>query len=547
MAEASDDSPTVVLGQVLSGTGGVGKTQLAAHRARTLLRDGAVDLVVWVAATGRNEILQTYAEAAHHVIPGSVHDAPNRAADRFLSWLQTTDKRWLVVLDNLDDPKHIRGLWPPSTPSGTACGQVLITTRRTGSPFTDKGRVFVDVDTFSPAEALVYLTRTLDGLPIRPSVKDLEGLAEDLGHLPLGLAQASAYIQDRRDSMTCASYRELLRDKRRTLEQLLPEEESLPDGHAATAAVTWAISVEHANSLAPRGLARPMMTLISLLDPDAIPVPVLVSEEARSFLGISQELSEQDAHDALSALARLNLLTRSGQGRDAIVRVHRLTQRATRESPSTAPDMKATHTVADALSGVWDERDDATLLGQRLRSNTSVLAKHAGGWLWEPEGHIVLFRAGDSLGQTGAVTEALTYWEEAMAKAQATLGSDHSDTLTTRHNLARWQGEAGDPQTAVQSLQTVLTDRERILGPHHPHTLTTRHELAWLQGEASGPHSAIRSLRTALSDSEHVLGADHPESLNIRHSLTYWRHQAAAQENPEDPPTDPRDSGSSTE
>ncbi|MGW7261133.1 hypothetical protein [Streptomyces sp. NPDC054834] len=64
------------------------------------------------------------------------------------------------------------------------------------------------------------------------------------------------------------------------------------------------------------------------------------------------------------------------------------------------------------------------------------------------------------------------------------LGADHPRTLTTRHELARWQGEAGDPASAAIALASLLDDRTRVLGAHHPHTLTTRHELARWQGEA---------------------------------------------------------------
>ena len=63
------------------------------------------------------------------------------------------------------------------------------------------------------------------------------------------------------------------------------------------------------------------------------------------------------------------------------------------------------------------------------------------------------------------------------------LGPDHPETLTTRHNLAYWQGKAGDAAAAT-SLADVLNDQMRVLGPDHPETLITRHELAQRQGRA---------------------------------------------------------------
>lgn len=63
---ARDGHATVVLAQVLSGGGGVGKTQLAAAYAHKTLVDG-VDLMVWVDASGIEQVITRYAHAAHAV------------------------------------------------------------------------------------------------------------------------------------------------------------------------------------------------------------------------------------------------------------------------------------------------------------------------------------------------------------------------------------------------------------------------------------------------------------------------------------------------
>ena len=41
-------------------------------------------------------------------------------------------------------------------------------------------------------------------------------------------------------------------------------------------------------------------------------------------------------------------------------------------------------------------------------------------------------------------------------------------TLTTRHELARWTGEAGDAAGARDQFAALLPIRERVLGPEHP-------------------------------------------------------------------------------
>jgi hypothetical protein len=58
-------------------------------------------------------------------------------------------------------------------------------------------------------------------------------------------------------------------------------------------------------------------------------------------------------------------------------------------------------------------------------------------------------------------------------------GREHPDTLTTRHNLARWTGRAGDVAAARDQYAALLPVQERVLGRDHPDTLTTRHNLAF--------------------------------------------------------------------
>jgi hypothetical protein len=59
------------------------------------------------------------------------------------------------------------------------------------------------------------------------------------------------------------------------------------------------------------------------------------------------------------------------------------------------------------------------------------------------------------------------------------LGTDHPNTLNTRHNLAHWTGQAGDPASARDMLTELLPTRERVLGTDHPSTLNTRRRLAY--------------------------------------------------------------------
>jgi hypothetical protein len=64
-------------------------------------------------------------------------------------------------------------------------------------------------------------------------------------------------------------------------------------------------------------------------------------------------------------------------------------------------------------------------------------------------------------------------------------GPDHPATLTARHNLAVWIGEAGDPATARDQLAVLVPVRERVLGAQHPDTQETRSSLAHWSGKST--------------------------------------------------------------
>jgi hypothetical protein len=163
--QALTEGNAAILTQVLSGLGGVGKTQLAAAVARSWREKGQADLLVWITATSPDSILSGYAQAGVEVADGDPAD-DERAARRFVAWLAETPRRWLIVLDDLTVPADLQGWWPPESP----LGRVIVTTRRRDAALQERGR-FVTVDVFTPAEAEAYLTTKslLNNLVRRPS------------------------------------------------------------------------------------------------------------------------------------------------------------------------------------------------------------------------------------------------------------------------------------------------------------------------------------------------------------------------------------------
>ncbi|MEU4172171.1 tetratricopeptide repeat protein [Streptomyces sp. NPDC026665] len=519
-------SDHVLAGGVLAGMGGVGKTQLAADYARTVWQAGEVDALVWITASNTSAAASGYAQAGIEILGAE----PELAATAFLASLepkfQQQPMRWLVVLDDVIDPADLNGLWPPTSPHG----RTLITTRRKDAALACDGRRVIKVGLFTEAESLAYLTDTLSAHNRTEPGDQLASLADDLGHLPLALSQAAAYLIDA--DLDCAAYRTLLADRTTKLADATPD--ALPDDQTHAMAAAWAISIDRADTLRPIGLARPLLQLAAFLDANGIPESVLTSPPALAYLSDyakaagydSGQITAAEVRHALRALYRLSLIDHIPDAPDQAVRVHQLIQRAVRDTLTPHQYDQTARTGADALIVAWPGIEYDTTLAQALRANTTALATCAEDALYRPDAHIVLYRTGRSLGEAGQVTAARDYFQNLINVVTSRLGPDHPDTLSARLYLAQWQVQAGDAAGAAAAFTELLDDQVRILGPDHPLTFSTRHNLAYSRGEAGDAAGAAAAFTKLLDDLMRVLGTDHPHTLDTRHNLAHLRGEA---------------------
>lgn len=525
------DRPTVPT-QVLSGGGGVGKSQLAAQYAMAAI-DAGRDLVVWADASQPETVVATYARAAGRIqVPGTTGGRELDAdAAAFLDWLGTTDRSWLIVLDDIADTERIAPWWPTGRPGA---GWVLATTRLRDAALSGAGRTVLDIDGYSPGESLTYLRHRL-GEADRAHLLDdaVEPLAAELGQLPLALAHAAAYLIN--EEVTCGRYRQLLAEADSRLESLFPRTADA-DGYGRRLDQTLLLALDAAQQAAPDGLIRPVMLLAAVLDPAGQPVTAWRSPAVTAYLTRHRQprrwWSRRPAVDAaqvrtaLRVLHRYGLLTYHDRADARAVRVHALTARAGREAASTAQVAAAVRAGADALLDVWPEADhDGSDLTAVLRANTECLAAHGGAQLWRREPHPVLVRAGENLLHAGLHTTAVRYWTEVAARADRYLGPRHPDTIRLRATLATAYWQAGKTAEAVAAGEAVLADAGRILGPHHPTTVFTRTDLARAYWRAGRTADAIAVATAARTDAQRFLGSHHATTLRATAILAaaYWQ------------------------
>ena len=482
-----------------------GKTQLAAAFAESLWRSRALDLLVWIQATSRAAVLSGYAAATATVTGRDQASGCESVAAQFVSWLGETSRSWLVVLDDLADPADLDGLWP-----GGPSGRLVVTCADAAA--VPGGMRVLPVGLFNSREALSHLMGKLSSNPgQRLGAMDL---VSAVGVEPVALAQATAVIASS-TTMSCHHYREYFLRRR---EQLTVSPEAPP----LASAVTWTLSFERANQLAPGGLAQSLLAMAAFLDGQGIPATVLTAPAAVGHPadGGEARTGTEPARAALAALAaleRVGLLTVEPVTAPPTVRISPVLQAALRATMPEGTLDRVARLTADAVLQAWPEPELPGWPASGLRSCTVALRQNAGDRLWADDGcHPVLIRAGDSLDHARLTGPAADYWVELLATSERLLGAGHPDTILTGRRLAEACLAAGRADDAATWFQRLLDILGVEFGPEHHDVIGARLRLGHALAEARQLDRAISVLEDVLFDAEQVLGAEHADTLGAR-------------------------------
>jgi tetratricopeptide (TPR) repeat protein len=523
--------------RILAGGGGVGKSQLAAWFVVQAIETRTKDLVVWINATSTDQVVAVYARTAMKAgVPGANGLDPFVDARALLEWLSTTDRTWLIVLDDITDPAHLVDWWPPHRPT---CW-TLATSRLQDATLASSGRQQIDVDIYSPDESVTYLTDRL-ARARRKHLLDNQALdlAIAVGHLPLALSHAAAYLINQEE--TCAAYLTRYTAADGRLADLMPAHAD-PDAYGRPVALTLLLALEAADATNPAGLARPALALAALMNPAGHPETLWATAAVTGYLTSnrharterkpfwrrlgknSQNLTANQAREALRLLHRYGLITHASSDGPTAVRIHALTARAAREAVSDPTEVA--HAAAEAMLEIWPTADHVlTDETEALHANVSALYANTNGALWRTAVHPLLKMAGTSLLRAGLHTAAITFWDTLAADSRRVLGKENLVSLLARHNLASAYWHAGRTGEAIALAEQVLANTVQIHGRRHDATRTARQNLATSYWQAGRTAEAIALLEQVVADEMEVFGEPHPETLTARANLAagYWQ------------------------
>lgn len=369
----------------LSGTGGIGKSQVALQFAHDY-RD-KFDAIFWVPADETEKMLQTFAYIAVKlklVHEGSVESkARLLTRDLVLGWLSRpvksyqdseTEATWLMIFDNVESPDKLADFWPHN-----ATGSVLVTSR---DPLVEshfysitQGNSLPAFDDKESENFLLRLTRR------QGDTKDkalAHRVAKILGGVPLAIVQLAGLIA-RKD----ISFQEFINDygNEDQLQEML-NHHMVPmraAGYLHTLSSVWKFeSLEHGAGL---------LDVLSFLDPDGIPEYMLRPEKIR--LDVKDFSNKtKNFEKARTELIKSSLITRNRSDQKLVI--HRMIQDAARARMNSDRYSSVFTTALQLIAAAWPYEDDSAFRNEtykrgddhwtrtnELYSHILVLRKHS--------------------------------------------------------------------------------------------------------------------------------------------------------------------------
>jgi hypothetical protein len=516
-------SPGVV---VLQGPGGVGKTQLSTEYAHRFASD--YDTIWVIDAEQAGLITSQLAELALDM--GVVKGAADAQVARVAVAALRERGRWLLVLDNVEDPDEIREFLPDGP------GHALITARAGN---WDEIATIIEVEEFSRAESTALLTSRVRGL----STQDAADIAEALGDLPLALAQATGTLQM---SVSPAEFRRLLATQ---ASRVLAR--GKPPSYGTSLAAATLIACDKLADADPR--AASLLRLCAYLAPEIIPAAWFY--ELPKVAALAPEAAEALPDGPLEVADAFDAIKDRGLGRvdQRGLKVHRLTQAVIRDHMSDRRDAYLV-LIAGMLAAVAPEdTEDAVhwprwsqlvphLLTVPIESAPGAfrpLACAAAGYLnacgqskaavalaeqlhmtWtaelgpdNPDTLAAAEQLGWALYETEANARSLEITEDTLQRRRRVLGADDPATLTSGNNLSIVLNEIGQYRESLALCEGIYERRRQVLGEEHRDTMRSASTVAISLFELGRQEDALAIERDMYKRRCRILGHDHPDTI----------------------------------
>ena len=470
---------------VLSGSPGVGKSQLAAEFAKESKRKG-----FWT--PGGVTPNQTLIALAPHL----GIERGERSDDEILLQtrrrLQGLPAKTLWVIDNLPDLDQLNTLL-----AETGNFSLLVTTQD-GRDNAVAGEVkYQPIGVLDPESAVRLLSRSGRYDLKHPMFSEI---VEEVGRLPRAVEALSVQINlpgetpERllEELRELPNPLELSRFQYQTAGLQIPRPESLFN---ALRGPVVALSDDVREALAPLGYTADMPIPISLAES-------LTGVTGGAVIGFFDECASK------------SILSKVGDQ----VRLHSLTAAVIASTNPIGSIQITLQRVIPRLAAVVGTHDLVPVVD--IAHYERMLSQSRSEIHQDDE---VLLRFSNNLAAaflySGRYREACLLHEANLEAWERTFGQEHRDVLSSKNNLASAYTNTGRYREALDLLQSTFSIQERVIGREDPDTLLSGSNLATVYYRLGRYEEAIELFLTTLALQVSVLGSENPNMLSTKNNL----------------------------
>jgi tetratricopeptide (TPR) repeat protein len=391
-------------------------------------------------------------------------------------------------------------------------GVVVYTTRTPEVAKETRGDV-IELRAIDRQDAVAFLTKSLTRKELLRNNTTLTELLDKLTYLPLAIAQAAAYLN--RNRMSVTKYLTLLRSTEQDIVTLISREfrdDTRYKESKNAVAATWVVSFSQIRER--DAAAADLLAFMSCVEWKAVP---------RSLLPRVQ--TESQVEEAIGTLCGYSFLARRGdgeteeEGQEEWYDIHRLVHLATRIWIRKRGDAARVQDEAlQQVAGVFPSDDYANREVWRAYLPHALRLLEDGQQCRAEERSELCLLVGRCLRVDGRMTEAVGWLEES-CRLREELGEDNSDRLLSQHVLAMAYREDGQVQKAMKLLEHIVEVEEKVLAEEHPDRLASQHELAGAYRADGQVQKAVQLLEHVVAVKEKVLAEEHPSRLASQHAL----------------------------
>jgi len=495
----------------LYGLGGVGKTQMTLEYCFRYKRD--YNYIFWMSAADESRLLSSFAQVATltECVRSTSEQNPQEIARIVLRWLHSRTK-WLMVFDNLDDISVINGYLPPVDGSG----HVLITTRNKhcdGIPAEG-----IEVIPLNSTDSVSFLL-TRSGLqddPRQQVKEEARKIVHELGHLPLAIEQAAAYIR------TSQNIFEYLPTYHQSRKDLLSEKPGTNHPYTESIGTTWKMSLHRLSSNAIK-----LIQILAFLNPDEILIEFLKAGST-GLLPEYQHLFNTDfvLRQSLRDLESCSLLRVWDEGQK--ITIHRLVQYVIRDDLDPEAESRMTFQIIQlGLYAFPSIPVENISMCRRYQSQVTAIifssqthptlaeAQTPNTFPWI----VLASRLARYLRADGYYLHSLKSFEECLEVTRKLLGEEHPQTLWNLHNVAVVSQSLGNFNHALKLFQECYERRGRVLGPEHPDTLHSMNGVGEAYTNLGRFTEGLKMFEESFEVRKRVMGLEHSDTLESMYNL----------------------------